>query len=64
MTIVYGMLCLFLENKNGNVKIFRKFQPQGQVTGKFQAYLIGEEKRGKSRKGASVPGLSGILWWS
>ena len=53
MTIVYGNVMLILENKNGNVKIFRKFQLQGQA----QESLRGTFDRGKKRaeKGASVP---------
>lgn len=47
MTIVYGNVMLILENKNGNVKIFRKFQLQGQA----QESLRGTFDRGKKRVG-------------
>ena len=47
MTIVYGNVMLILENKNGNVKIFRKFQLQGQA----QESLWGTFDRGKKRVG-------------
>ena len=47
MTIVYGNVMLILENKSGNVKIFRKFQRQGQA----QESLWGTCDRGKKRVG-------------